>query len=225
MTPQATIAAWHKKNEHTQNPLVAVAGLLANSPDMNLVKVGAEPMQIVKMVDWCLRAAVKDANRLSAEAEKESIKDVQAAAKALAEALHGAQFLGVYAPLCEIDGDPVFVAWTAECASAIDNHSKNVIPVVPLPDLLRILQSQCAGLLKRPPSSTLIRRGNDKGKSARRSFVQYLSARFLDQFGKAMPTNITHITNAIFQLDDPISVRSVAKLIAKAPLKEEKDKA
>ena len=225
MTLQATIAAWHHKNEHTQNPLVEVAGLLAKSPDMNLVKIGVEPMQIVKMVDCCLRAAVKDANRLSAEAEKESIKDVQAAAKALAEALHGAQLLGVSAPLCEIDGDPVFVAWTADCASAIDNHSKNAIPVVPLPDLLRILQSQCAGLIKRPPSNSLVRRGDDKRKSARRSFVQHLSARFIDQFGKAMPTNITHVTNAIFQLDDPISVRSVAKLIPKAPLKGENDKA
>lgn len=222
MAIQATIAAWHANNKHTSNPLVHVAELLAKSADMNHAKfsVSIDPMRIVKIADRCLRAALKDVKRLSADEEKKSIKAVQAAAKSLAEALQGAQILGVDAPMCALDGSILFVAWTSECAKAIDDPAGNSIPVLPLPGMLRILQSQCSEMLKAPPAaSTLTRKTDDEGKAARRAFVVHLASSFQAEFGKYMQTNIANIANAVFQLDDPISVRYVEKLIPKAPLK------
>ncbi len=223
MTPQAAITAWLSANKDPAHPWLHVAERLANSIEMDLAwpsisKHCNDPIRIVKMVDGCFRDSIKDADRLSAIDEKNSLKEVQRAAKDLLTALQGAQLLGVAAPLCEIDKEAVYVAWTTGCAQKLDNPDGNAIPVLSLPELLRFLQSQCADLLNGPPPKSVTRKSENETLTVRRAFVIRLSACFREKCAKSMPTNFARITNAIFQMDDSLSARDVEKILT--PLKK-----
>jgi hypothetical protein len=227
MQPRDTLADWLHTNTSAPKDWRLVCQRLIESPDMqeawpSLLKAGATPMQIFNMTNDSHQLARQDVLRRPNTDERESIEAVRKTATALLSALQGAQLLDRGAPLLDLDGQTVAVAWTTDCAKRLEESNPSVFPVLALPDLLRTLCLQCAELPDRTPANSIVRRRGDHDGEAARAFLRHLARRFRDAFGGEMPANLARIANAVFQMASPFTDDDVAKVLRQSPFKKEK---
>ena len=222
--PNDTLTEWLRTCSPTLGVDREICTRLIASPDMHtawpsLLKAGASPMQILNMTLKSYQSARLDARRLPNIAEKKSIKDVRKAATKLLQALQGAQLLDRGAPLMDMGSEQIWVAWTANCADGLENTSPSGFPVLGLPDLLRILDQQCAELLDRTPTKSITRKRNDNDTETVRAFLRHLAWDFSQKFGGKMPATLARIANAVFNIKDPLGDDEVRKILRDSPLK------
>jgi|JI9StandDraft_2_1071091.scaffolds.fasta_scaffold00518_14 hypothetical protein len=223
--PNDTLTEWLRAYPSAPAVDREICTRLIASPDMHkawpsLLKTGESPVQIVSMTAKSYQSATLDVLRLRSTDEQESITSVQHATAALLSALRGAQLLDRGAPLMEMGSEQIWVAWTANCADGLGNAGPFGFPVLSLPDLLRILDQQCAERLDRTPTNSITRKRNDNDKETVRAFLRHLARDFRQVFGGEMPANLARIANAVFNIRDPLGGDEVGKILRDSPLKE-----
>ena len=225
--PNDTLTEWLRTCSPTLGVDREICTRLIASPDMHtawpsLLKAGASPMQILNMTLKSYQSARLDARRLPNIAEKKSIKDVRKAATKLLQALQGAQLLDRGAPYADIDGVQVLVAWTTNCAKALEASSPSGFPVLGLPDLLRILDQRCGQLLDCPPANSIARKRNDISKETARAFLRHLDTHFREQLDREMLANLARIATAVFPMSDAWTEDEVRRVLRGSTFKKTK---
>jgi hypothetical protein len=222
--PNDTLTEWLRANPSAPEVDRAICTRLIESHDMHkawprLLKACESPVQIVSMTAKSYQSATQDVLRLPSTDEQESITSVRTAATKLLQALQGAQLLDRGAPLMDMGSEQIWVAWTANCADGLENTSPSGFPVLGLPDLLRILDQQCAELLDRTPTKSITRKRNDNDTETVRAFLRHLAWDFSQKFGGKMPATLARIANAVFNIKDPLGDDEVRKILRDSPLK------